>query len=110
MSDLATLAESVAVDPLVGHPADYHVFHQFIERCKALPAVTTAVVWPLSEVALRGAVEAAIAGLIQPTLIGPADAMKALAAKIGLDINPYPVVEAETESKAAEAAVALPRR
>ena len=49
MSDLAPLAEAVAVDPLVGHPADYHVFHQFIERCKDLPAITTAVVWPLSE-------------------------------------------------------------
>ncbi len=109
MSDLATLAESVAVDPLVGHPPDYHVFHQFIERCKDLPAVTTAVVWPLSEVALRGAVEAAIAGLIQPTLIGPAGAIQALAAKIGLDIAAYPIIEAETELKAAEAAVALCR-
>ena len=38
MSDLAPLAEAVALDPLVGHPADYHVFHKFIERCKALPA------------------------------------------------------------------------
>lgn len=67
MSDLATLAEAVAVDPLVGHPADYHVFHKFIERCKNLPAITTAVVWPLSEVALKGTVEAAVAGLIEPT-------------------------------------------
>ena len=53
MSDLAQLAESVTVDPLVGHPADYHVFHKFLERCKELPAITTAVVWPLSDVALR---------------------------------------------------------
>ncbi len=71
MSDLATLAEAVAVDPLVSHPPDYHVFQKFIERCKNLPAVTTAVVWPLSDVALSGAVEAAAAGLIAPTLIGP---------------------------------------
>ena len=109
MSDLATLAEAVAVDPLVGHPPDYHVFHKFIERCKDLPAVTTAVVWPLSEVALRGAVEAAAAGLIQPTLIGPAEPMKALAAKIGLDISAFPIVEAESESNAAEAAVVMCR-
>jgi hypothetical protein len=34
MSDLATLGESATVDPLVSHPADYHVFHQFLERCK----------------------------------------------------------------------------
>ena len=49
MSDLAPIAESVVVDPLVTHPADYHVFHQFLERCKDLPAITTAVVWPLSK-------------------------------------------------------------
>ena len=109
MSDLATLAEDVAVDPLVGHPADFHVFHQFIERCKTLPALTTAVVWPLSEVALRGAVEAAAAGIIEPTLIGPGAAMKALAGKIGVDIAKYPVVEAETEAQAASKAVAICR-
>jgi hypothetical protein len=67
MSDLAPLAEAVAVDPLVGHPADYHVFHKFIERCKELPAISTAVVWPLSDVAMKGTVEAALEGLIEPT-------------------------------------------
>ncbi len=109
MRDLATLAEDVVVDPLVGHPADFHVFHQFIERCKTLPAITTAVVWPLSDVALRGAVEAAAAGIIEPTLIGPGAEMKALAAKIGVDLAKYPVVEAETEPQAAEKAVVLCR-
>ena len=109
MSDLATLAEAVALDPLVDHPADFHVFHNFIERCKNLPAVTTAVVWPLSDVAMKGAVEAAHAGLIKPTLIGPKDRMEALATKIGVDISAYPVVKAETEAKAAEAAVVICR-
>ncbi len=109
MSDLATLAEAGAVDPLVGHPADYHVFDKFIERCKALPAITTAVVWPLSDVAMKGAVEAAAAGLIEPTLIGPGAAMKALAAKIGVDIGKYPILEAETEAQAATAAVVMCR-
>jgi phosphate acetyltransferase len=106
MNDLATLAEAVTVDPLVGHPADYHVFHQFIERCKNLPAITTTVVWPMTDVALRGAVEAAAAGLIEPTLVGPQDEMKALARKIGVAIDGFPVVHAETEELAAETAVA----
>src|ERR1700691_5859672 len=97
MSDLATLAEAVAVDPLVGHPADYHVFHKFIQRCKHLPAITTAGVWPMTDVAMRGAVEAADAELILPTLIGPEADMKALAAKVGLDIGPYPILNADTE-------------
>jgi len=109
MSDLAPLAEAVAVDPLVGHPADYHVFHKFIERCKELPAISTAVVWPLSEVALRGTVEAAIEGLIEPTLIGDEPALKALAEKMGLDISPYPLLHADNGIKAAELGVAMCR-
>ncbi len=109
MSDLAPLAEAVAVDPLVGHPADYHVFHQFIERCKDLPAITTAVVWPLSEVALKGAVEAAEEGLIEPTLIGDGPEMSALADRLRLDITRYPILQADTEAKAAEMAVAMCR-
>jgi len=109
MSDLATLVDAVAVDPLVGHPADYHVFHKFIARCKDLPAITTAVAWPLSDVALLGAVEAATHGLIEPVLIGPGDAMKELARKIGVDISKLAIVEADCESKAAEIGVAMCR-
>src|SRR5690348_8546036 len=109
MSDLAQLVETVAVDPLVGHPADYHVFHKFIQRCKGLPAITTAVVWPLTDVALRGTVEAAEEGLIEPTLIGPEAEMKALAGRAGLDIRNYPILHAETEERAAEAGVAICR-
>jgi phosphate acetyltransferase len=109
MSDLAGLAEAVTVDPLVGHPADYHVFHKFIERCKNLPAITTAVVWPLSDVALRGTVEAAIAEIIEPTLIGDKAAILALAAQIGVDITPYPILHADTEEKATELGVAMCR-
>src|SRR5438270_4619343 len=102
MSDLAPLAEAVALDPLVEHPADFHVFQKFLERCKNLPAITTAVVWPLSNVALKGAVEAAQEGLIEPTLIGDEAEMKALADEIGVDISKYPLLQADTEGKAAE--------
>jgi hypothetical protein len=109
MSDLARLVEAGTVDPLVGHPADYHVFHKFLERCKELSAITTAVCWPLSDVALSGAVEAAAEGLIQPTLVGDEAAIKELAAKIGVDISGFPIVQANTESKAAELSVALCR-
>lgn len=109
MSDLAQLTEPVAVDPLVGHPADYHVFHKFIQRCKGLPAITTAVVWPMTEVALLGAVEAATEGLIEPTLIGPEAEMKALAGKTGINIKGYPILHAETEESAAELGVSICR-
>jgi phosphate acetyltransferase len=109
MSDLAPLDEAAAVDPLVAHPADYHVFHQFLERCKQLPAIPTAVVWPLSDVALKGTVEAAVEGLIEPTLIGDEDAIQALAARMGLDISACSLLHADTETKAAQLGVAMCR-
>src|SRR5206468_312233 len=109
MSDLAPIAEAVALDPLVSHPADYHVFHQFLDRCKGLPAITTAVVWPHSEVALKGTVEAADEELIEPTLIGDEPTMKALAARMGVDISRYPIMQADTEAKAAELGVQMCR-
>jgi phosphate acetyltransferase len=109
MSDLEQMKEGRVVDRLVGHPADYHVFHKFIERCQALPAITMAVVWPLSDVALRGAVEGAVGGIILPTLIGDEPRIKALAAEIGVDISSYPIVHAETERQAAEIGVSLCR-
>jgi phosphate acetyltransferase len=109
MSDLVTLMESVAVDPLVNHPADFHVFDQFLERCKNLAPITTAVCWPLSEVAFSGTVEAAVAGIIKPTLVGPTDRLKALAEKTGVDISGYLIVDAATEEKAAQICVAMCR-
>jgi phosphate acetyltransferase len=60
-------------------------------------------------VALRGTVEAAVEGLILPTLIGDEAEMKALAARIGVDISSYAVVQADTERKAAELGVAMCR-
>jgi phosphate acetyltransferase len=109
MSDLAPIAEAVAVDPLVSHPADYHVFHKFLERCKTLPAITTAVVWPQSDVALRGTVEAAAEHLIEPTLIGDEAQLCALAEKMGVVISGFPILQADTEEKAAELGVAMCR-
>src|SRR3984957_16733540 len=109
MNDVALLIESAAVDPLIGHPADFHVFDQFLKRCKDLPSITTSVCWPLSDVALSGAVEAAIAGIITPTLVGPTDQLRELAKELGADISCYPIVEAATEEKAAQISVSMCR-
>ena len=65
-------------------------------------AITTSVCWALFGAALRGAVEAALAGVIRPTLVGPVDQLRALTEKIGVDISCYPIVDAATEEKAAQ--------
>lgn len=82
--------------------ADLHIFNQFIERTKALPAMPTAVVWPLTDVALQGAVEAAQEGIIDPIMIGPEAKIKALAAELKFDVSNYQFIDVATEPKAAE--------
>ncbi|HVJ09139.1 MAG TPA: bifunctional enoyl-CoA hydratase/phosphate acetyltransferase [Acidisarcina sp.] len=109
MSDLAPLAEGGVAEPLVVHPPDFHVFDKFLVRCKDLPAINVAVCWPLTDVALSGATEAADEGLIVPVLVGPLEQMEALARSLNLDISKYRLINAASESEAATRSVALCR-
>jgi len=59
-----------------------------LHKCDALAPTPTAVVYPCNESSLRGAVEAAEAGLIAPVLIGPAPIPREIAATFPLHIAP----------------------
>ena len=80
-----------------------------LHKCDDLAPVPTAVVYPCNESTLRGAVEAAEAGLIAPVLIGPADSIKEIATTFDLDISHYRLVDAEFGPDAAEAAARMAR-
>jgi phosphate acetyltransferase len=84
-------------------------YDRLIERCKALAPTPTAVAHPCDESSLRAAVDAAKAGLIAPILVGPAARIREIAAKAGLDLNGYSVVDAPFSHESAEKAVALVR-
>ena len=64
---------------------------------------------PCDKSSLRGAVEAAEAGIIVPILVGPAGKIRAVAEKAGLNIAPYEIVEAPHSHGAAAEAVNLVR-
>ena len=81
-------------------------YEKLIARCKALPPTPTAVAHPCDESSLRGAVDAAKAGLIAPILVGPAARIKEVAAKAKLDISAYPIVDAAFSEDSAAKAVA----
>jgi len=87
----------------------HHVFEHLIERCRALPPVSVAVVHPLSDVALRGAVEGAQQRLIDPVLFGPEGALRDLARTAKLDLQGCTLRAAADEQAAAAAAVELCR-
>jgi len=84
-------------------------YERLIARCKALTPVPTAVAHPCDESSLKGAVEAAILGILQPILVGPRARIEAVAAQFQLDISGYEIVDAPHSHAAAEMAVQLVR-
>src|SRR5690349_942035 len=84
-------------------------YERLLERCKSQPAVPTAVAYPCEETALRGALQAAELGLIEPILVGPKNEIEATAAAAGLTLGKVEIVDAENSVAAAQKAVALVR-
>jgi phosphate acetyltransferase/phosphate butyryltransferase len=73
------------------------------------PPLSMAVVHAVDAVSLGGAVDAAMAGLIRPTFVGPEAKMRAAAAAAGIDLTAYPLVATEHSHAAADKAVAMAR-
>ena len=96
-----------AIGP-VGHPPQSK-YERLIARAKQVPAAITVVAHPCDETSLRGAVEAAEAGIIVPILVGPAEKIAAVAQRHGLDISRFEVVDAPHSDAAAAKAVQLIR-
>lgn len=80
-----------------------------IQACQGLPPLRTAVAHPCDESALRGALEARAAGLIEPVLVGPEARVRALAARFGLALDGVELIDQPHSHAAAERAVRLVR-
>jgi phosphate acetyltransferase len=84
-------------------------FAPIFKMCQDTPPVSCAVVHPCDRNSLLGALDAAKAGLITPTLVGPENKIRAVADEEGVDLSPYSIVSAEHSVAAAQRAVALVR-
>src|SRR6185503_14315801 len=82
-------------------------YERLIARAKTVPPPKTLVVHPCDETSLRGAVEAAEAGIIVPVLIAPAAKLKAVARDAKLDISKYEIVDVAHSDEAAAKAVEM---
>jgi phosphate acetyltransferase len=91
------------------HERQHEKYERLIAMCQALPPTPTAVAHPCDESSLRGAVEAAEAGLIKPILVGPRARIEAIAREHGIDISKHEIVDAPHSEGSAAAAVALVR-
>jgi phosphate acetyltransferase len=84
-------------------------YERLIARAREVPAAATLVVHPCDETSLRGTAEAAEAGLIAPTLVGPSAKISRVAGEFAIDITRFPVVDVPHSDAAAERAVELVR-
>jgi len=92
----------------VAAPVQTHAnYERLIARAKQVPPATTVVVHPCDESSLRAVAEAAEAGIIIPTLVGPKASIAALARQHGIDISRFELIDAVDAEEAAAQGVKL---
>jgi len=104
------ISAAVGLSPMAQPAVPAHSkYERLIQKAKQVPAALTVVVHPCDETSLRGAVEAAEAGIITPTLVGPKAKIAAVAREHGLNIERYSIVDAPHSDQAAARGVELIR-
>jgi phosphate acetyltransferase len=92
-----------------GPAAGQSKYDRLVAHAKAEKPAVTCVAHPCDEASLRGALEAAAAGLIVPILVGPEAKIRAVAAECGLDLANREIVDAPHSHAAAARAVEMIR-
>jgi phosphate acetyltransferase len=99
------MTRKAVVSPLRAHQK----YERLVAATKGLPALPTAVAHPCDETSLRGALDAAQAGMIAPVLVGPAERIRSVAQSLDLDIEGIEIIDVPHSEGAAEKAVELVR-
>jgi phosphate acetyltransferase len=84
-------------------------YERLIAEAKKVPAAKTIVVHPCEETALRGPVEAAEIGLIDPIFVAPIAKIQAVASAHDINISKYEIVDVPHSDAAAAKAVEMIR-
>jgi phosphate acetyltransferase len=94
---------------VAAEPRQHQKYERLIAATENLPALATAVAHPCDEASLRGACDAADAGMIVPILVGPKDRIRFLAEHLSMDLRDMELVDVPHSEAAAEKAVELVR-
>lgn len=78
-----------------------NLFDALIRQCQEQEPIPVAVCWPCSDVSLLGALEAAVARLIQPRLVGSEREIRELANSLDFNLESYEIINVECEEEAA---------
>ncbi|CRI67265.1 Phosphate acetyltransferase [Thiocapsa sp. KS1] len=84
-------------------------FGVLLEQATRLEPVPTAIVHPVDQVSLAGAMEAAESGFILPILVGPEARIRAIADQYGIGLGGARIIDVEHSHAAAARAVGLVR-
>ncbi len=95
------------VDITVNH---HDSFSELTPLVKGLRPVKTAVIHPCDAVSLRGAIDAAEDGFIEPVLVGPENKILQVAKENGIDLRSTKLIQADYSHDAAVKAVDLVNR
>ena len=94
---------------VVAQLREHEKYERLVAATKGLEALATAVAHPCDESSLRGALEAAEAGMIIPILVGPRDRIVNLAKSHDIKLQGVDIVDVPHSQAAAEKAVELVR-
>jgi phosphate acetyltransferase/phosphate butyryltransferase len=105
--------EKLTIGTLDGRPVEPREkgrrYRRLMEMARRLPPLRTAVVHPVDEASLLGALESKREGLIDPIFVGPEARIRAAAEAHGLDISGLEIIATEHSHGAAATAVAMAR-
>jgi phosphate acetyltransferase len=94
---------------MISEVREHAKYERLVAATKSFPPLATAVAHPCDETSLKGALEAAEAGMIAPILVGPKGRIEGLARSLDLDLGAARIVDVPHSQAAAEGAVALVR-
>lgn len=84
-------------------------YERLIAAAGNIPPVPTAVAHPCDETSLKGALDAAAAGMIMPILVGPENKIRGIAQKLGVNMGQCEIIDVPHSNAAAAKAVELVR-
>jgi len=90
-------------------PPVHNQLEFFVEQASKTPRIRTAVIHPVDQNSLLGAVEAARYNIIEPILIGPTAKIHAAADAAQIDISGFEIINTAHSHESAEVAVELAR-
>ncbi len=99
-----------SIDPQASNARAGTQMQRLLRMAEVRPPLRTAVVHPVDALSLKGAVEAARCGLIEPILIGPIGRIRAAAEAAGLDLGGLEVIDVEHSHRAAAQACEMAAR